>query len=240
MKPPRTALPLPRYTERRWLKSASSWTLIFHVRKKDILAGCPVHTEVLGTDYATAVKRVETILLPAIDAWRSGDGKSISVSAVAAVGTLDWVFAEYRADRRFTKLDPKSKRNHENGFKLVGGFKLTDGTRLGQRRVILIDTSVTDALYEALLPFKDDAGNVIGERRTTVNHAMKSCRRAWNIAARRKPGKLPVTNPFATMGLQSSDRETPTATYAELQVFRAKAVEIGLSSLATAALIGWE
>ena len=40
--------------------------------------------------------------------------------AVSAVGTLDWVFAEYRADRRYTKLDPKSKRNHEVGFKLVG------------------------------------------------------------------------------------------------------------------------
>jgi hypothetical protein len=42
------------------------------------------------------------------------------------------------------------------------------------------------------------------------------------------------------MGLESSDRETPTATFAELQAFRAKAIEIGLPSLATAALIGWE
>jgi hypothetical protein len=78
------------------------------------------------------------------------------------------------------------------------------------------------------------------ERRTTVNHAMKSCRRAWNICARRNPGKLPLINPFAKMGLRSSDRETPTATYDELVAFRAKAVQTGLSSLATAALIGWE
>ena len=40
------------------------------------------------------------------------------------------------------------------------------------------------------------------------------------------------------MGLKSSDRETPTATYAELQAFRAKAIEMGHPSLATAALIG--
>ena len=51
---------------------------------------------------------------------------------------------------------------------------------------------------------------------------------------------MPLLNPFAKMGLVSSDRETPTATFAELQAFRAKAVEMGLSSLATAALIGWE
>ena len=69
---------------------------------------------------------------------------------------------------------------------------------------------------------------------------MKSCRRAWNVVARRHPGKLPAVNPFATMGLRSSDRETPTATYDELVAFRAKALELRLPSLATAALIGWE
>ena len=86
----------------------------------------------------------------------------------------------------------------------------------------------------------DADGNVIVRTRTTVNHAMKSCRRAWNIAARRNPGKLPLVNPFAQMGLRSSDRETPTATFEELQAFRAKAIELGLPSLATGALIGWE
>ena len=122
----------------------------------------------------------------------------------------------------------------------MGGHVLKDGRRLGQARVTAITTAITDALYEALLPLKDADGNVIGERRTTVNHAMKTCRRAWNIVARRHPGKLPHVNPFAQMGLRSSDRETPTATYEELQAFRAKAVEMGLPSLATGALIGWE
>jgi hypothetical protein len=149
----------------------------------------------------------------------------------------------YRADRRYTKLDAKSKRNHEVGFKLVGGYILKDGKRLGKKRLTAIDTALIDDLYEKLLILKttDTDGNVVErERRTTVNHAMKSCRRAWNIAARRNPGKLPLVNPFAKMGLRSSDRETPTATYDELLAFRAKAVELRLSSLATAALIGWE
>ena len=92
-----------------------------------------------------------------------------------------------------------------------------------------------------ILRITDADGNVVErERRTTVNHAMKSCRRAWNVVARRHPGKLPLVNPFAQMGLRSSDRETPTATYDEMLTFRAKAVELGLPSLATAALIGWE
>jgi hypothetical protein len=235
----RSALPLPRYTLRKPLK-AGGWAYFFNVPMWARKAGCTLRNEALGSDYQAAVGRAETVLLPAFDSWRTGGTSDASAPSVAAVGTLDWLFSEYRSDRRFTKLDAKTKRNHENGFKLVGGHVLKDGRRLGQVRVTTITTAVTDALYEKLLIVTDQEGNAIGERRTTVNHAMKSCRRAWNIVARKHPGKLPLVNPFAQMGLRSSDRETPTATFDELQAFRAKAVEMGLPSLATAALIGWE
>jgi hypothetical protein len=241
VKPPRSALPLPRYVERKPI--SAGWAHYWHTPKWAKDAGCPIGNEALGLDYAAAVKRAEEVLLPAFDAWRSGDTQTATTPAVAMVGTLDWLFAEYRADRRYTKLDPKSKRNHEVGFKLFGGYVLQDGTRLGGKRLTAIDTALTDDLYEKLLILRttDAKGNVVErERRTTVNHAMKSCRRAWNVCARRNPGKLPLVNPFAQMGLRSSDRETPTATYDELIAFRIKAVEMGLSSLATAALIGWE
>jgi len=58
---------------------------------------------------------------------------------------------------------------------------------------------------------------------------MKSCRRAWNVAVRRNPGKVPLLNPFAKMGLVSYKRETPTATYAELESFRTKGRELGMA-----------
>jgi hypothetical protein len=242
MKPPRSALPLPRYVERKPLKSGG-WGYFFHVPSWAKKAGCTVHSERLGTDYQTAVSRAETLLLPAFDAWRTGSSAPAAASAISTFGTLDWIFAEYRSDRRYTKLDPKSKRNHEVGFKLVGGYVLKDGKRLGEKRLTAIDTALTDDLYEKLLILKitDAEGNVIErERRTTVNHAMKSCRRAWNVVARRHPGRLPLVNPFSQMGLRSSNRETPTAAYEELVAFRTTAVELGLPSLATAALIGWE
>ncbi|MBR0794853.1 hypothetical protein JQ615_05540 [Bradyrhizobium jicamae] len=47
-------------------------------------------------------------------------------------------------------------------------------------------------------------------------------------------------NPFAKIGLRSSDRETPTATFEELIAFRRKAAEMDLRSPATASLIAWE
>jgi hypothetical protein len=237
----RSALPTPRYVERKPLKSG--WGYFFNVPTWARRAGCPISSEALGVDYEAAVTRAEIVLLPAFDSWRSGGASDTAVSSVAAPGTLDWVFAGYRADRRFTKLDPKTRRNHEVGFGLVGGYQLKDGRRLGQARLALITTAVTDAVYEKLLIVTetDAGGNTVErERRTTVNHAMKTCRRAWNVAARRNPGKLPLINPFAKMGLRSSDRETPTATFAELQTFRTKAIEKGYASLATAALLAWE
>jgi hypothetical protein len=241
MKPPRSALPLPRYVERKPL--TGGWAYFFHVPSWARKAGCTVQSGPLGTDYEAAVSRAESVFLPAFDAWRTGGNAPASSPAIAAFGTLDWLFAEYRADRRYTRLSPKQKRNHKVGFELVGGYVLKDGKRLGEKRLSAIDTALTDDLYEKLLILKtaDADGNVVErERRTTVNHAMKSCRRAWNVCARRNPGKLPLVNPFAKMGLRSSDRETPTATYDELLAFRSKAVELRLSSLATAALIGWE
>jgi hypothetical protein len=240
MKPPRSALPLPRYVLRKRLKD--TWGYFFNVPTWARKAGCPVRNEPLGSDYHAAVHRAETVLLLAFDSWLSG-GASDELPEIAAVGTLDWVFAEYRTDRRFTKLDPKTKRLHESGMRLVGDHVLKDGRRLGGARLSAIDTAVTDALYERLLTIKEtdaDGNEIERERRTRVNHAMKSCRRAWNVALRRHPKKVPALNPFSKMGLESSKRETPTATYAEVESFRSKAGELGLSSLATAALLTWE
>jgi hypothetical protein len=241
MSPPRSALPLPRYVRRKRLKGG--WGYFFDLPSWARMAGCTVENQPLGTDYEAAVRRAESVLLPAFDSWRSGGEADERAVEAARTGTLDWVFAEYRADRRFTQLDPRTRRNHEVGFRLVGDYALKDGRRLGAVPVTAITTAVTDALYDKLMVVqeKDEHGNVIArERRTTINHAMKTCRRAWNVASRRNPGKLPLVNPFARMGLKGSDRETPTATFADLRTFRAKAFEMRLDSLATAALISWE
>jgi hypothetical protein len=80
------------------------------------------------------------------------------------------------------------------------------------------------------------------ERRRFANAAMAACRRAWFIAQRIEEKKVPEVNPFAKMGVKTrsvgrAPRETPTATWVELETFRMKAVEMGHPSLATAALI---
>jgi len=60
-----------------------------------------------------------------------------------------------------------------------------------------------------------------------------------------QPIIVPAINPFSRMGLKTrapgaAARETPTATWDELVAFRAKAMEQGYQSIATAALVAWE
>src|SRR5260370_26824418 len=63
MTPPRSALPLPRYVERKPI--AAGWAHYWHTPKWAKDAGCPIGNEALGLNYAAAVKRAEEILLPA-------------------------------------------------------------------------------------------------------------------------------------------------------------------------------
>jgi hypothetical protein len=120
---------------------------------------------------------------------------------------------------------------------------MSDGRRIGTVPVRAITPAVADALYEKLLVVRETGadGNVVErERRATALMAMKICRRAWFVAARNHPDRVPHVNPFAKMGLESSQRETAAATFDELQQFRAQAIAMGYPSLATAALVGWE
>lgn len=247
--------PLPRYTRRKWLKGKQVWAYYFEpptwarVPNSD-RPECPVGAEELGTDYNAAVRRVETVLLPAFDIWRVR-GVSEPVSGKAPFGTLDWLFAVYRDTDKFRRLDKSTRALHEWGFNLVGRYVLKDGRRLGSIRLAAIDTGVVDPLYEKLLrvpeidkdgkPVLDKNGiPVLRERRTTVNHAMKSCRRAWNVALRLHPKDVPALNPFARMGLIASDGMVPEAHYDELREAVVAADRLGMASLGTALMVTWE
>ena len=242
MKARRSAIPLPRYTVRKVLKDGQmgyffdlpSWAR----RRPD----CTVSNEALGTDYDFAVQRVERVLLPAFDSWRTGGNDAAVIGVVT--GTFDWMFHEYRQTwskptaKRLKGLSPGQCRVHETGIKMLCEYRLQDGTRLGAHRLSQFDTASVDALFDKLL-FKEVKGQKV-ERRTTVNHAMKTARSAWNTVSRANPKIFPAKNPFEKMGLQSTSRETPFATYKELKAFRAKAVDMGYPSIATGALLGWE
>jgi hypothetical protein len=94
----------PRHVQRKPLKGGG-WGYFFNISTKARKKGCPLRNEALGADYAAAVARAETVLLLTFDAWQKGIAAGVSSSpALAAVDTLDWMFSEYRSDRRYTEL----------------------------------------------------------------------------------------------------------------------------------------
>ena len=246
MKPPRTALKLPRYCRRKPLKNCR-WAYFFEPPTWARKQGCQTEAEALGQDYAAAVERVENVLLPAFDSWRSR-GLTQIASASSAPGSFDWLVGIFKAHQKWKEIDHKTQRLYEQGLALFADHKLKDGTRAGSKQLSQFSKAFVDAVYAKLLIVeeKDAEGNTIQrERRRFANAAMTACRRAWFVGQRAQEKLVPAVNPFSRMGLKARSpgkpvRETPTATWEELIAFRAAARKLGYGSVATAALVAWE
>jgi hypothetical protein len=142
---------------------------------------CPVANETLGTDFAAAVMRAESVLLPQFDAWRRSRNSDIDAATSAVkIGTLDWLFNEYKktwplpSAKRLKGLSSGQQRNYRSSITLVGDYLMKNGRRLGTLSLRAIDGPFVDDLFLKLLYTIDRNGNKI-ERRTTVNAAMKMC-----------------------------------------------------------------
>ena len=246
MKPPRTALKLPRYCRRKPLKN-SRWAYFFEPPTWARKQGCQIGPEALGQDYTAAVERAENVLLPAFDSWRSR-GLTEMAPASSVPGSFDWLVAIFKAHQKWREIDHKTQRLYEQGLALFADHKLKDGTRAGSKLLSQFSKAFVDAVYAKLLIVeeKDAEGNTIErERRRFANAAMTACRRAWFVGQRAQEKLVPAVNPFSRMGLKARSpgkpgRETPTATWEELVAFRAAARKLGYNSIATAALLAWE
>jgi hypothetical protein len=219
----RSPLPLPKYT-RRWPLAGGRWGYYFtpptwalKPKGDDDRGPCPVAVEALGTDRTAAIERVNKVLLPLFDFWRSR-GRVGHMSNQPQRGTLDWLIETYRGNDKFKGLGRKTRALHKRGFRLVGDFVLEGGCRFGQMMLGNIDATIVDKLHEALLPLRDESGKPVplfpegplpeangvplyAERRTSVNHAINSCRTAWNVVHGLWPKEVPAVNPFGETGL---------------------------------------
>ncbi len=164
------------------------------------------------------------------------------------VGSFDWLVAIFKSHQTWKDVDHKTQRLYEQGLSLVANHVLKDGVRTGSKPIADFTKGFVDALYAKLLVVKQtsaDGTTIERSRRRFANAAMTACRRAWFVGQRAAEKDVPAINPFSRMGLKrygvgEKPRETPTATFEELQIFRAKAQELGFTSLSTAALMAFE
>jgi hypothetical protein len=132
MKPPRTALKLPRYCRRKPLKNGR-WAYFFEPPTWARMQGCQIEAEALGQDYTAAVERAENVLLPAFDSWRSR-GLTDMVPASPVPGSFDWLVSIFKAHQKWKEIDHKTQRLYEQGLALFANHKLKDNTRAGSKR----------------------------------------------------------------------------------------------------------
>jgi hypothetical protein len=90
----RRPLGWPRYMVERRI-SDGSITYYWRVRAKDRAAGFPIDSEVLGSDYATAVDRAN-MLNAHYDAWRQGRHAAKDMDLSPRFGSITWLFERYR------------------------------------------------------------------------------------------------------------------------------------------------
>jgi hypothetical protein len=253
---------LPRYTERRWNKTEQKHRYLFNVPSwaqkpgpDDNRGPCPVKSEALGTDYKAAVERVETVLLPQFDAWRT-HGLSDVVPRGPTRGTFDWLASVYRRAPQYQTLSTRMKGNFEYGLRLSSEQPLKDDplgrTRFGQLALSEISPGVVDKLYARIKidrePVVDDAGlPIIGNdgksivreipRLRRAQEAIKACRRAWNVARRNEPHTVPQVNPFEKAEVEAPKRGTTVpATLEQVLTFVKACDDAGEWSIGTAAL----
>lgn len=241
-----STLPLPRYCRRKVLKHGG-WAYFFEPPTWSRKQGCTITSEALGEDFAVAIDRVNNVLLPAFDSWRSGGLTDMS-PASPILGSFDWLVWVFKTHQKWKDVDHKTQRLYAQGLTLFANHELKDGSRAGSKQISAFTKGFVDAVYAKLLIVERreaDGNTGKHERRRFANAAMTACRRAWFVGQRAHETMVPEINPFSRMGLRSRPpgqpvKETPTANWEELLAFRHTARKLGFYSLATAALLSWE
>ncbi|MCA1524635.1 hypothetical protein [Bradyrhizobium yuanmingense] len=237
---------LPRYCQRKLLAS-NKVAYYFAPPSWARRQGCDLCPEALGSDYASAVERVEKVLLPAFESWRSR-GLSDMMPSSPEPGTFDWLIGIFQAHQKWGEIESTTQRQYKKSLALFANHELKDGSRVGSKQLSDFTRAFVDAVYAKLLVVTKVNKNgeiVVRERRRYANVVMASCRRAWFVGQRAQEKIVPASNPFSRMGLRSRApgqpiRPTPTATWDELVAFRAAAKRLDYRSIATAALLSWE
>lgn len=146
-------------------------------------------------------------------------------------GTVAWVFHWYREQEVFTKNTRKTQSDYRKLMDAVCAVPMQRGS-FGQRVASGVTATVTEALFKVF--------NARGRRQAV--YMVQVCRAVWNWANRfpDQTGIPEKQNPFAGMRKGYKPKGNRPTTRAELELYCAKARELGFESMATAAMLAFE
>ncbi|WP_166298197.1 hypothetical protein [Bradyrhizobium sp. 2S1] len=194
---------LPRHVIPKKLASGRT-AFYYNVPTRYRKAGCPVQNEPLGTDYAKACGgdgRAAT-LNGLFDEWMDArKGLPVSKEAAPRIGTIDWLFREYRQSRAYLeKVKLRSRRNYEWNMREICDTLTKRGDRVGGRPIKSVSPLGADKLYDAFV--KGGKGN----RLRTAEKMVVLCRKAWRVVHRLHPAEFPSDVPNPWLGVTMATR----------------------------------
>lgn len=199
-------LALPRHVLPKTLASgrqAFYYTVPTHFRK----LGCKVPNEPLG-DYISACgidgKGGRAAILNALfDEWNDArKGTAAEGLAGARIGTVDWLFREYKQSRAYLdKVGVRSRKGYEWSMQSICDTLTKKGERFGALPIKIISPRSADTLYEKFI-VSDDKGTVLRRGEKFVG----LCRKAWRVVHRLYPDQFPKDIPNPWPGVTTRSR----------------------------------
>ncbi|WP_316205817.1 hypothetical protein [Bradyrhizobium sp. SZCCHNS1012] len=239
------ALKLPRYVLPKTLaggRQAFYYTVPTKYRK----LGCTIPNEPLG-DYVTACGADgeggrAAVLNALFDEWfdKMMGKPSKETLGGARVGTVDWLFREYKRSKAYLeKVSKRSRPGYEHSMQAIGDFLNKKGERIGSLPIKSISPRAADLLYEKFIT--NDKGEPVLYRRGEKFVGL--CRKAWRVVHRLYPQEFAkdVPNPWPGVTMKTRVKATKHAvTREQVYIFAQGCVERGEVGAAAAAVICFE
>jgi hypothetical protein len=130
------------------------------------------------------------ILNPRYKAWLNR-GQEGETPSNLRTGSFDWWVSVYKASPKYSRLPAETRSGCDRVLRLVSVCRLSDNGAIGFLPLVMFTPTAADALFERLKinPNGD-------ERVRTAVLAMRVFSRAWKVARRAEPHRVPSDNPF--------------------------------------------
>ena len=157
---------------------------------------------------------------------------------IARYGTVDWLFREYKASRRYCeRVSARTRPDYERTMHLLTDIVTKRGDRVGDRPVKSITPAAADKLYEQVCIVPRGPRPRQGEKLIAL------CRAAWKVVHRLYPNQFDAAVPNPWLGVTKRRRVMATkkaATRDQVYAFAKAAIEAGHPEAADAAVICFE
>ena len=204
-------LKLPRYVIAKRLANGAT-AFYFNVPTRYRKEGCAIANEPLGNNYVEACGSDgnggrAAMLNGHFDDWlRTKNGEP--AESIARYGTVDWLFREYKASKRYEKrVSTRTRPDYERLMHLVCDLVTKRGDTVGQRPIKSITPRAADKIYDQVC----DGPN--GQRPRQAEKVVALCRAAWRVVHRLYPDCFDrlVPNPWAGVTMEQRNKATKPA-----------------------------